>query len=493
MSTKTKTVQYQNETMTIAQAKEAISSATKLYFAQTEQGKSRVPRRRQRPLCLMGPAGIGKTEIVAQVAKEQDLALCSYSLVHHTRQSLLGLPRLETHEILGEEASCTRYTMSEIIDEIHQEMARTGKEKGILFLDEFNCVNESIRPVMLQLLQDKSLGTHEIPQGWMIVLAGNPTIYNKSAKDLDAVTMDRVRIMQLAPDLDAWLPYARTSGVHPVVISFLTENPKYFYQHQSKSRETQEELVTPRAWEDMSIQLEMMEEFDMEVTPSFLSQFFQSPTLVHSFFLYYRRYAVVSGSGLLDKMFQRDLTSITQISSLGLQDRWALNTAVISRIKTYGRAIEQQEKRVENIHEILEANRRKLKGDGEKSSELLYELAQGETDREVSNFLINLSGAVDDQNTWKQIESYFHENITLPLEKERESAMEQLDNGIFIFNEAFKDAENAERLINSITADEGTAKLILSGTSPAYQELCLKTQFKDSQDLKELLLRKEVV
>lgn len=196
------------ETMTIVEAKETLSTAVKLYFAKDSEGNPRVKHRRARPLCLMGPAGIGKTEIVAQVAKEQDLALCSYSLVHHTRQSLLGLPRLEEREQDGEMVSCTRYTMSEIVDEIHQTIEKTGKEEGILFLDEFNCASDSVRPVMLQLLQDKMLGCHKLPN-WVLILAGNPTSYNKSAKELDPVTMDRLRLMYLEPDLDAWLDYGK--------------------------------------------------------------------------------------------------------------------------------------------------------------------------------------------------------------------------------------------------------------------------------------------
>ena len=72
-------------------------------------------------------------------------------------------------------------------------MDRTGKREGILFLDEINCVSETLAPTMLQFLQNKTFGNHALPEGWLIVAAGNPPEYNKSVRDFDIVTLDRIR------------------------------------------------------------------------------------------------------------------------------------------------------------------------------------------------------------------------------------------------------------------------------------------------------------
>ena len=82
------------ESVTIAQARKAIAQAVRVYFRKDRLGRYCMDRRRARPLCLMGPAGIGKTEIVRQAAEEAGLAFLSYSITHHTRQSIIGLPRL---------------------------------------------------------------------------------------------------------------------------------------------------------------------------------------------------------------------------------------------------------------------------------------------------------------------------------------------------------------------------------------------------------------
>ena len=57
-------------------------------------------------------------------------------------------------------------------------MEATGKREGILFLDEINCVSETLTPVMLQFLQYKVFGRHRVPDGWIVVTAGNPPEYN---------------------------------------------------------------------------------------------------------------------------------------------------------------------------------------------------------------------------------------------------------------------------------------------------------------------------
>ena len=94
------------------------------------------------------------------------------------------------------------------IGESYAAMERTGKQNGILFIDEINCVSETLAPAMLQFLQCKTFGSHKIPEGWLIVAAGNPPEYNKSVREFDVVTMDRVKKIQVEPDFDAWREYA---------------------------------------------------------------------------------------------------------------------------------------------------------------------------------------------------------------------------------------------------------------------------------------------
>ena len=159
--------------MNIKEAKQQISNAMKAYFAKDDSGNYLIPTERQRPVFLMGPPGIGKTAIMEQIASEMGVGILSYSMTHHTRQSALGLPFIEHKNYNGVEYAISEYTMSEIIASVYDLMEETGVKEGILFLDEINCVSETLAPVMLQFLQYKVFGRHTVPDGWIVVTTGN--------------------------------------------------------------------------------------------------------------------------------------------------------------------------------------------------------------------------------------------------------------------------------------------------------------------------------
>ena len=81
-----------------------------------------------------------------QVARECGVALVAYTITHHTRQSAVGLPFIRQRNYGGKDVSVTEYTMSEIIASIYAKMEATGLSEGILFIDEINCVSETLAP-----------------------------------------------------------------------------------------------------------------------------------------------------------------------------------------------------------------------------------------------------------------------------------------------------------------------------------------------------------
>ena len=89
--------------MNIKEAKNEIKNAMKAYFTKDEFGEYVIPIEKQRPVFLLGAPGIGKTAIMEQVAGELGVALVSYSMTHHTRQSALGLPFIEKKVYGGKE------------------------------------------------------------------------------------------------------------------------------------------------------------------------------------------------------------------------------------------------------------------------------------------------------------------------------------------------------------------------------------------------------
>lgn len=271
--------------MNIQEAKDEIVRTLRAYTAKGPGGEPRIPPEKQRPLLLIGPPGIGKTAIMRQIAQETGAGLVAYTMTHHTRQSAIGLPFISQREYGGRTYSITEYTMSEIVASIYDYMEATGKRSGILFLDEINCVSETLAPVMLQLLQNKTFGNHPLPPDWVIVAAGNPPEYNKSVRELDMATLDRVKHMEISASLPVWQEYARRQGLHPAIRTYLSLYPDHFYNITNTDRG--QLFVTARGWEDLSCILLAYEDAGEEVGDEFFLQYLQHDQIARSFGVYY--------------------------------------------------------------------------------------------------------------------------------------------------------------------------------------------------------------
>lgn len=271
--------------MNIEQAKKQVKYAVISYLSKDEFGDYRIPIERQRPVFLMGPPGIGKTDIMRQIADEMDIALISYSMSHHTRQSALGLPFISNKTYDNKEYRTTEYTMSEIIASVYDVMEETGKREGILFLDEINCISETLAPSMLQFLQYKVFGRHQVPAGWVIVTAGNPPEYNRSVRDFDLATLDRLKKIDVEPDFDAWWHYAQNQEVHTAVLTYLEIKKDDFYSVQTTV--DGKEFVTARSWVDLSDMMKLYESNKLPIDQELIYQYIQDERIARDFSAYY--------------------------------------------------------------------------------------------------------------------------------------------------------------------------------------------------------------
>ncbi len=271
--------------MNIKDAKEEIRNAIYTYFTKNEFGEYEIPIEKQRPVFLMGPPGIGKTAIMEQIAQELGVGLVSYSMSHHTRQSALGLPFIVTKNYGGKEYSVSEYTMSEIIASVYDMIEDTGLKEGILFLDEINCVSETLAPAMLQFLQYKVFGRHQVPYGWIVVTAGNPPEYNNSVREFDIVTWDRLKRIDIEPDYDAWKEYAVNTGVHPAITTYLDIKKGDFYKIESTL--DGKTFATARGWTDLSSAIRIYERRGFEITERLVGQYIQNKRIARDFAIYY--------------------------------------------------------------------------------------------------------------------------------------------------------------------------------------------------------------
>ena len=445
--------------MNIKRAKQEIKNALRAYLAKDEFGAWRIPPIRQRPVLLIGPPGIGKTQIMQQIAEETGVGLVSYTLTHHTRQSALGLPFIEKVRLGGEERTVTSYTMSEIIASVYREIERTGVSEGILFLDEINCISETLTPMMLQFLQCKTFGNQQLPAGWMVVAAGNPPEYNKSVREFDVVTLDRVKKIDIEEDFGVWKEYAGKRGIHGAILSYLEIRRDNFYRVEATADGLQ--FVTARGWEDLSELMQTYETLGLPVDRQVVEQYLQLPQIASDFANYLQLYEKYRQVYRVDEIVSGTWEKVraSELRDAPFDEKLGVLGLLLARLADTARAAYRQDALTDALHGDLLCVREGEKTLGtlldEKREELMRRRS-GSTDRDALFVAAREAELLD---TWQQ---------TLALEKTpRGQAFDRLKT--LFGGEVEARAQAADR------ADEGltNAFAFLDAAIPDSQELVL--------------------
>lgn len=364
--------------MNIKQAKQQIERSMKAYFAKDEFGEYRLSVNRQRPVFLIGAPGIGKTAIMEQIAQELEVGFVAYSMTHHTRQSALGLPFISHKTYGGEEYDVSEYTMSEIIASVYETMEATGKKEGILFLDEINCVSETLTPAMLQFLQYKVFGRHRVPDGWIVVTAGNPPEYNRTVHDFDMATWDRLKRIDVDPDYTAWRDYAVETGVHPAVLTYLDIEQGHFYHVETTVDGMS--FVTARGWDDLSSIIKLYEEQNLPVDDLLIGQYVQSPEIAKHFSVYYELFTKYRSDYQIDRIVEGtfDQGIVERAQEAGFDERVSLMGLITDALIGVVREAVSEEKAVAFTHEQLAALRDRMAKDTTEDARDLAQKAAAE-------------------------------------------------------------------------------------------------------------------
>ena len=347
--------------MNIKKAKDEIKNTVRAYLKKDADGEYIIPTIRQRPILLIGPPGVGKTQIMEQIAKECRIGLVSYTITHHTRQSAVGLPFIVEEEFGGKKYSVTEYTMSEIIASVYRKIKESGIPEGILFIDEINCVSETLAPTMLQFLQCKTFGNQQVPKGWIIVAAGNPPEYNKSVRDFDMVTLDRVRCMNIEADLGVWKEYAREKRLNSAILSYLELRPKNFYRVEADVDGLQ--FVTARGWEDLSNLMDVYEELGIPVDEEIIHEFLRHEDVaedVSAYFDLYKKYQ--DDYGIAEILEGKVKPSVyARIDQAAFDERLSVVNLLLDGVSNVFYQIQREREITDAWYDFLKEYRQKLK------------------------------------------------------------------------------------------------------------------------------------
>ena len=451
--------------MDIKQAKQELRQTIRAYTARTEDGVWRIPREKQRPVLLMGPPGIGKTAILSQLAQEEHVGLVCYTMTHHTRQSALGLPVIVDRTAAGRQFRATEYTMSEIIASVYAQMEKTGLRTGILFLDEINCVSETLMPAILQMLQNKTFGVHALPEGWMIAAAGNPPRYNQSARSFDMATLDRVRRIDLEPSLAVWQEYAAAHAVHPAVLAYLRLHPEHFFV--CDAQRSAGSFVTARGWEDLSALLLTYEALGFACTQTQMREYLHVQEALRGL-PFEGRLSVVE---FLLHSLQTQLCAMEDASALAFSAESFLKSVPAGE----GYAA-RAEKQLENRRAALQIRRE-------------CGVLSAEDERRETAFLTRSDAALAARSDAEAFDAVrlLAESAGTAAEQNRKNTLCALENSLRFVCAAFGDEQELWILLHGLQ-DCGAAAFLQKENSSVYQELLSRA----TPEAKAAALREEL-
>lgn len=358
--------------MNIKQAKENIKNAVKAYLTKDKFGDFVIPVNRQRPLFLLGAPGIGKTAIMEQIAHDLKIGLVSYSMTHHTRQSALGLPFIARKTFGGKKYRVSEYTMSEIIASVYDKIEETPE--GILFLDEINCISESLSPMMLQFLQYKTFGGHKLPDGWVVVTAGNPAQYNFSVREFDIVTWDRIKRIDVEESYEAWREFALSDETHPAIITYLDIKKDDFYKIDNS--EDGWRYVTARGWSDLSDIIKIYEQLEIPVNEELVSQYLRNKDIAKNFAIYYDLFKKYRADYQVDKILEgkADAEIIERAKAAKFDERLSLLGLIVDGLTQRVRETELVEGEISELLKSLKTVKFDLTVDQEFDDSLVRQI-----------------------------------------------------------------------------------------------------------------------
>ncbi|OKL50859.1 AAA family ATPase [Buchananella hordeovulneris] len=185
-----------------------------------------------RPVFIWGPPGIGKSALVEQFATSVGLECVSLLGSQLAPEDLMGVPQIKD--------GVTRFFPPALI---------ARDEPYCLFLDELNACSQDVQKAFYSLINDRRVGEYELPAGSVVIGAGNRAHDSAIVKQMSSALLNRMVHVHLRVSTSQWLQWASATGLHPLVIEYVTQRPDHLW---SKPPRHEEPFSTPRAWHMVS-------------------------------------------------------------------------------------------------------------------------------------------------------------------------------------------------------------------------------------------------
>lgn len=488
--------------MDIKRAKQEIKDSIEAYLKKDADGEYMIPAIRQRPILLMGPPGIGKTQIMEQIAKECKIGLVSYTITHHTRQSAIGLPFIQEKMYGGKKHSVTEYTMSEIIASVYDKIEATGIKEGILFIDEINCVSETLAPTMLQFLQCKMFGNQKVPEGWIIVAAGNPPEYNKSVRDFDIVTLDRIKKIDVEENYEVWKEYAYQAEIHPAILAYLEIRKDHFYRIETTV--DGKVFATARGWEDLSQLLKVYEALGKKADREVVHQYIQHWKIAKDFANYLVLYEKYKKDYGLEKIIEGCYSKETleQLNYAPFDERLSVVHMLIGRLGSLFKESFVEDQYVTMLYEYLRLykenlNLEEVTAQAEGAYEILRKAEQltklqDKIYRKVVETLERFGQMVQQDHltgeaAFAKVKEEFQQSVGV-REQAVEHTLQSLNHAFDFMEDAFGDSQEMVAFVTELNTNYYSIQFLKDNDCDKYYRYNKRLLFDEQQQeiLKEL-------
>lgn len=182
------------------------------------------------PAFIWGPPGVGKSAIVTQLAKEQGLELIDIRAPLLDPTDLRGIPA-----VVGDRAQWFPPSF----------LPNASVNRGVLFFDELNAASPIVQASLYQLILDRRVGEYTLPDGWIIVAAGNREEDRSVVYRMPDALANRFVHLKFEPSFDDWRAWAVARALNPTVVAFLSLRRELLHKPVANERA----FPTPRSWE----------------------------------------------------------------------------------------------------------------------------------------------------------------------------------------------------------------------------------------------------
>jgi hypothetical protein len=186
------------------------------------------------PVMLWGPPGVGKSQMVAQVAERHGMPMIDLRLSQMEPSDLRGIPFRVDDQV--------EWAVPSMLPD-----AERHGNQGILFLDEITSVPPSVSAAAYQLILDRRLGAYEVPDGWAIFAAGNRQGDRGVTYTMSAPLANRFSHYDVDENLDDWVAWAYANDIDERLIGFLRFRPELLFEFDPAHNPVA--FPSPRSWE----------------------------------------------------------------------------------------------------------------------------------------------------------------------------------------------------------------------------------------------------